>query len=123
MPGAQRVIEYHVIARGACWGHAVGQEPIRLREGDLFVLPQGDAPVPRDAPARPDGLARGIARSRRRTGAGRAAWRGERAVDRRTAGAARRRLAFGPRGAIHGIGRPAPDAVPRVVAHATRLPP
>jgi len=45
MPGAQRVIEYHVIARGECWGHAVGQEPFRLREGDLFVLPQGDAHV------------------------------------------------------------------------------
>ena len=50
MPGAQRVIEYHLIARGACWGHAVGQEPIRLREGDLFVLPQGDAHVLSSAP-------------------------------------------------------------------------
>jgi len=50
MPGAQRVIEYHVIARGECWGHAVGQEPFRLREGDLFVLPQGDAHVLSSAP-------------------------------------------------------------------------
>ena len=50
MPGAQRVIEYHLIARGACWGHAVGQEPIRLQEGDLFVLPQGDAHVLSSAP-------------------------------------------------------------------------
>src|SRR6476469_6666108 len=45
MPGAQRVIEYHVIARGACWGHAVGQEPLRLNEGDLIIFPQGDAHV------------------------------------------------------------------------------
>jgi AraC-like DNA-binding protein len=45
MPGAQRVIEYHLIARGVCWGHAVGHEPIRLREGDLIVFPQGDAHV------------------------------------------------------------------------------
>jgi AraC-like DNA-binding protein len=45
MPGAQRLIEYHAIARGACWGHAVGEEPIRLREGDLIVFPQGDAHV------------------------------------------------------------------------------
>ncbi|MEO8361770.1 MAG: cupin domain-containing protein, partial [Vicinamibacteria bacterium] len=30
MPGAQRVIEYHLIARGSCWGNAVGQEPVRL---------------------------------------------------------------------------------------------
>lgn len=50
MPGAQRVIEYHVIAQGACWGHAVGQEPFRMQEGDLFVLPQGDAHVLSSAP-------------------------------------------------------------------------
>jgi AraC-like DNA-binding protein len=45
MPGAQRVIEYHLIARGTCWGHAIGQEPMRLYEGDLIVFPQGDAHV------------------------------------------------------------------------------
>ena len=45
MPGAQRVIEYHVMARGTCWGHAVGQPPMLLREGDLIVFPQGDAHV------------------------------------------------------------------------------
>ena len=45
MPGAQRVIEYHLIARGTCWGHAIGQEAVRLREGDLIVFPQGDAHV------------------------------------------------------------------------------
>ena len=50
MPGAQRVIEYHVIARGACWGHAIGQEPMRLREGDLLVFPQGDPHVLSSAP-------------------------------------------------------------------------
>jgi AraC-like DNA-binding protein len=57
MPGAERVIEYHLIAQGACWGHAVGQEPIRLNEGDLIVFPQGDAHVLSSAPgmrARPD---------------------------------------------------------------------
>jgi AraC-like DNA-binding protein len=50
MPGAERVIEYHLIARGACWGHAVGDEPIRLCEGDLIVFPQGDAHVMSSAP-------------------------------------------------------------------------
>ena len=50
MPGAQRVIEYHLIARGTCWGHAVGEEPIRLGEGDLIVFPQGDAHVLSSAP-------------------------------------------------------------------------
>lgn len=50
MPGAQRVIEYHLIARGACWGHMVGREPIRLHEGDLLGFPQGDAHILSSAP-------------------------------------------------------------------------
>jgi AraC-like DNA-binding protein len=57
MPGAQRVIEYHVVARGSGWGHAVGHEPLRLREGDLILFPQGDAHVLSSAPgmrAEPD---------------------------------------------------------------------
>ena len=50
MPGAQRVIEYHWIAEGSCWGHLIGAEPIRLREGDLIAFPQGDAHVLSSAP-------------------------------------------------------------------------
>jgi AraC-like DNA-binding protein len=50
MPGAQRVIEYHLVARGACWGHVVGESPIRLKEGDLIVFPQGDPHVLSSAP-------------------------------------------------------------------------
>ena len=50
VPGAQRVIEYHLIARGTGWGHAVGEEPRLLREGDLIVFPQGDAHVLSSAP-------------------------------------------------------------------------
>jgi hypothetical protein len=50
MPGVERVIEYHLVVRGACWGHAVGGEPIRLDEGDLIVFPQGDAHVLSSAP-------------------------------------------------------------------------
>jgi AraC-like DNA-binding protein len=45
MPGAQRVIEYHLIARGACWGNVVGEPPLRLNAGDLVVFPQGDRHV------------------------------------------------------------------------------
>lgn len=45
MPGAQRVIEYHLVARGACWGHIVDEPPIRLNEGDLIIFPQGDPHV------------------------------------------------------------------------------
>lgn len=50
LPGAQRVIEYHLIARGACWGHAVGLDPIRLGEGDVLAFPQGDAHVLSSSP-------------------------------------------------------------------------
>ena len=50
MPGAERVIEYHVIARGECWGHAVGDEPMRLCQGDLILFPQGDSHVLSSAP-------------------------------------------------------------------------
>ena len=50
MPGAQRVIEYHLIARGSCWGNAIGLEPIRLREGDVIMFPRGDAHVLSSAP-------------------------------------------------------------------------
>jgi AraC-like DNA-binding protein len=46
MPGAQRVIEYHLIAKGSCWGQAVGLgAPIRLGEGDVILFPRGDAHV------------------------------------------------------------------------------
>ena len=45
MPGSQRVIEYHVVARGSCWGHAIGDQPVRLREGDIILFPQGDPHV------------------------------------------------------------------------------
>jgi AraC-like DNA-binding protein len=50
MPGAQRVIEYHLVARGECWGNAIGDDPVRLGEGDLILFPQGDAHVLSSAP-------------------------------------------------------------------------
>jgi AraC-like DNA-binding protein len=50
MPDAQRVIEYHVVARGGCWGNVVGDTPMRLAEGDLIIFPQGDAHVLSSAP-------------------------------------------------------------------------
>jgi len=52
MPGAQRVIEYHLIVRGSCWGNLVGEPPIRLKEGDLLIFPQGDAHVLSSEPGR-----------------------------------------------------------------------
>jgi len=50
MPGAQRLIEYHLMARGSCWAHAVGAEPFRLLEGDLLLFPQGDPHVLSSSP-------------------------------------------------------------------------
>ncbi|WP_029076008.1 AraC family transcriptional regulator [Kaistia adipata] len=45
MPGAQHMIEYHVVTRGSCWISIVDRgdfEPVELREGDIAVMPQGD---------------------------------------------------------------------------------
>ena len=50
MPGAQRVIEYHLLARGTCWAHTVDEPPIRLKEGDMILFPQGDGHVLSSAP-------------------------------------------------------------------------
>jgi AraC-like DNA-binding protein len=50
MPGAQRVIEYHLIARGNGWAHVAGNPPIPLAEGDILLVPQGDAHALSSAP-------------------------------------------------------------------------
>jgi AraC-like DNA-binding protein len=43
--GAQRVISYHVVTRGTCWGGLAGGEPVCLEAGDVLVFPRGDAYV------------------------------------------------------------------------------
>jgi AraC-like DNA-binding protein len=53
MPGAQHVIEYHVVTIGTCWISLVGDiafEPVKLEEGDIAVIPQGDPHVVSSAP-------------------------------------------------------------------------
>ena len=50
MPGAEHVIEYHLMARGSCWAEVVGQPPIRVNEGDFIVFPQGDAHILSSSP-------------------------------------------------------------------------
>jgi AraC-like DNA-binding protein len=45
MPGAQRVLEYHLMTSGAGWAQALGGTPIRVSEGDVIVFPQGDPHV------------------------------------------------------------------------------
>jgi AraC-like DNA-binding protein len=50
MPGAEHVIEYHVITGGSCWGGLVGEPAQQLNAGDVLVFPQGDAHVMSSAP-------------------------------------------------------------------------
>ncbi len=50
MPGAQHVMEYHVVTAGDCWAGIVGQPPVRLGSGDIVLFPHGDAHVMSSAP-------------------------------------------------------------------------
>lgn len=50
MPGADHVMEYHMVTAGECWAAVVGEKPCRLRRGDIVLLPQGDAHVVSSAP-------------------------------------------------------------------------
>jgi AraC-like DNA-binding protein len=50
MPGAEHVIEYHVVTQGECWAAIVGEPPLKLGRGDIIMLPQGDAHVISSAP-------------------------------------------------------------------------
>jgi AraC-like DNA-binding protein len=50
MPDSEHVMEYHVVARGSCWGAIVGEAPVRLETGDVILLPQGDPHVVSSAP-------------------------------------------------------------------------
>jgi len=45
MPGAEHVIEYHVVLSGSCWAGVVGAPPVRLDSGDVVLFPHGDAHV------------------------------------------------------------------------------
>ena len=50
LPGAEHVIEYHVITHGSCWGGLVGEPARELHAGDVLVFPQGDRHVLSSAP-------------------------------------------------------------------------
>jgi AraC-like DNA-binding protein len=50
MPGAEHVMEFHVVLSGACWAAAVGEEPVHLAAGDLVIFPHGDPHVVSSAP-------------------------------------------------------------------------
>jgi AraC-like DNA-binding protein len=42
-PGADHLIPYHVVTRGACWGAVDGEPPVQIAAGDVIVFPHGDA--------------------------------------------------------------------------------
>jgi AraC-like DNA-binding protein len=50
LPGAEHMIEYHVVTRGTCWGALAGEPAVKLQEGDVIMFPQGDAHVMSSAP-------------------------------------------------------------------------
>lgn len=41
--GAQNVVSYHIVTRGACWGSLSDGDPVSLKAGDVLVFPRGDA--------------------------------------------------------------------------------
>jgi AraC-like DNA-binding protein len=43
VPGAKRLVFFHVVTEGRCWAEVENQEPLRLEAGDVFALPHGDA--------------------------------------------------------------------------------
>lgn len=45
MPGAEHMMEYHVVVSGACWAGVVGEAPVRLAAGDIVLFPHGDPHV------------------------------------------------------------------------------
>src|SRR5262245_41778083 len=50
LPGVDHLMEFHGVARGSCWAAVVGEEPVRLHEGDMVIFPQGDPHVISSAP-------------------------------------------------------------------------
>lgn len=43
LPRAQHVVSYHVVRQGSCWCESPGLEPMLLEEGDVIVVPHGNA--------------------------------------------------------------------------------
>ncbi len=42
LPGAQHVMSYHIVTRGACWGGLIGEPAVALEQGDIIIFPHGD---------------------------------------------------------------------------------
>lgn len=50
LPGAEHVMEFHMVAKGAGWAAVSGCPPVRLAAGDIVMFPHGDAHVMSSAP-------------------------------------------------------------------------
>jgi len=50
LPGSSHVVSYHIVRDGGCWAGLLGDAPVRLEAGDVFVVPQGDAYMMSSAP-------------------------------------------------------------------------
>lgn len=50
IPGAEHVMEYHVILKGSGWAAITGESPVRLEQGDIVMFPHGDGHVLSSAP-------------------------------------------------------------------------
>lgn len=50
MPGAEHVIAYHLFVKGEGWVAVDGEPPLRLHQGDIVMLPHGEAHVVSSAP-------------------------------------------------------------------------
>jgi AraC-like DNA-binding protein len=50
LPGATRLIAYHMITEGQCFANLIGEAPIELEAGDVVVLPRGDPHVVSSSP-------------------------------------------------------------------------
>jgi len=57
-PDAEHVMEYHVLVKGDGWACVAGLAPVRMRAGDVVILPHGDGHVlsndPSQQPSRID---------------------------------------------------------------------
>ena len=50
LPGAGHLISYHVVTSGSCYAAKLGEEAVRLDEGDVIVFTRGDPHVMSSAP-------------------------------------------------------------------------
>lgn len=53
LPDAERIISYHIVTQGPCWGSVMGEPPVRLETGDVLLVPHGDAYVIASQPCEP----------------------------------------------------------------------